>query len=126
MCIYTFFEENITSFFERKHIIPHDPRGDKNLDFFNNNNYNSSQMTLEFVQIDRNQGKDEELLKQMDDQRRYFNLTWDAYCKHLSISKKSIFRWKKEKKIGKAYRRIFHHFLDENEKALNSLRRDNI
>lgn len=84
-------------------------------------------MTLQPIQVDQqNQNEDERLLKEIDDQRRAYNLTWDVYCGHLGIAKKTIFRWMKEKKIGKTYRKVLNHLLDENEKRLISLRRSNL
>ena len=84
-------------------------------------------MTLEQpAEIGQNQGKDEKLLQQMDVQRKDYNLTWDTYCDHIDFSKETIFRWKRDKKISKAYRRTWSHFLDENEKILSGLLRSNL
>jgi hypothetical protein len=83
-------------------------------------------MTLDFDLPILDKTKDERLLRAIEEQRRAYNLTWDAYCAYLEIPKKTIFRWKnsKKRKIGKVYLRCLDYYIDELGERLKKFQKE--
>lgn len=70
------------------------------------------------------QSRDERLLRAIKEQKEHYNLTWDDYCAYLKIPKKTIFRWKLKRKIGKVYLRCLDYYIDELGERLNKFQKE--
>lgn len=63
------------------------------------------------------------MINRIENIKETYSLTWATLSKYLKIEKKTIFRWKKTRRIGKAYSIALPFILDIIERKISDLHR---